>query len=95
MLLFFQQPSHSVRFLVPFFPQSSVQFVEIAVFSSVCSCENAHMSIRCSRGFFFIFFWAELSCTQDEFLHDATWGNLKNATYILNKNKINVRLDYC
>ena len=52
----FQQPSHSVRFLVPFFPQSSVQFGEIAVFSSVCSCENAHMSLRCSRGSFFIFF---------------------------------------
>ena len=36
----------SVFLLVPFFPQSSIQFCRNSCFSSVCSCENAHMSLR-------------------------------------------------
>ena len=58
VLLFFQRPSHSVRFFFCKFLSFHNQlfsFVEIAVFS-VYSCQKAHMSPRCSRGFFRYFF---------------------------------------
>ena len=70
---FYFLSAHFCFLLVPFYLKSSIQFFRNSCFSSVCSCENAHMSLRCSRGFFFIHFWVELPCTQDEFLHDATW----------------------
>ena len=53
--------AHFCFLLVPFFLQSSIQFCWNSCFSSVCSCENAHMSLRCSRGFF-IHFWVDLLC---------------------------------
>ena len=45
----------SVFLLVPFFLQTSIQFCWNSCFSSVCSCENSHMSLRCWRGFFYIY----------------------------------------
>ena len=50
------------------------------------------MSLHCSRGFFFIYFWVELPCTQDEFLHDATWRNFEHT--ILNMQLNNAMFIY-
>ena len=71
--------AHFCFLLDPFFPQSSIQFCWKSCFSSVCSCENAHMSLiyflfylsSLLERIFFIHFWVELPCTQDEFLHDV------------------------
>ena len=53
---FYFLSAHSCFLLVPFFLQSSIQFCCNSCFSSVSSCENAHMSLRCSRGFFYTVF---------------------------------------
>ena len=71
---FFQGPS-SVFCLVPFYSQSSDHFCYSSIHVFLRDC--AH-DPRCSRGFLNIF-WAKLSCTRDEFIHDATWWNFVHA----------------
>ena len=53
---FYFLSAHFCFLLVPFFLQTSIQFCWNSCFSSVCSCKNAHMSLRCSRGFFLYIF---------------------------------------